>query len=196
MVAIPVVTWERRARSGSADWEQVRLHPHWSARVLDRCRGLHDVALVAGRHHERRDGSGYPFGLSGDLGRPAGIVACAVLYDELTACGEESVGSDAVAELTGLADGGALDRRDVVAVLDAAGHAVPRTRAERPAGLTAREVVVLGLLARGQSNSQIAAELGVSAKTVGAHVEHIYLKADVHSRAAATLFAMQHDLLG
>ncbi len=46
---------------------------------------------------------------------------------------------------------------------------------------------MLGLLARGLINRQIAAALGVSVKTVGAHVEHIYIKAGVRSRAAATL---------
>ena len=55
---------------------------------------------------------------------------------------------------------------------------------------------MLGLLARGLTNRQIAAALGISVKTVGAHVEHIYVKAGVRSRAAATLFAMQHDLVG
>ena len=100
------------------------------------------------------------------------------------------------AEMAALADAGALDRRDVHAVLEAVGLDAPRSRVDRPAGLTEREVDVLGLLARGLTNRQIAAALGVSVKTVGAHVEHIYVKADVRSRAAATLFAMQHDLVG
>ena len=52
------------------------------------------------------------------------------------------------------------------------------------------------LLARGMTNRQIGAALHVSATTVGSHVEHIYVKAGVRSRAAATLFAMQHDLVG
>ena len=55
---------------------------------------------------------------------------------------------------------------------------------------------MLCLLARGETNRQIADALGISVKTVGAHVEHIYAKAGVRSRAAATLFAMQHDLVG
>ena len=100
------------------------------------------------------------------------------------------------AELAALADAGALDRRDVHAVLEAAGLDAPPARVDRPAGLTEREVDVLGLLARGLTNRQIAAALCVSVKTVGAHVEHIYVKAGVRSRAAATLFAMQHDLVG
>jgi len=78
-------------------------------------------------------------------------------------------------------------------VLAAAGHRVSKRR-EGPAGLTQREVEVLRLLARGLSNKEIAARLLISPKTVGNHVEHIYAKIDTSSRAAASLFAMQHGL--
>ena len=64
------------------------------------------------------------------------------------------------------------------------------------APVTAREVEVLGYLARGHSNKQIAQRLVVAPKTVSNHVEHIYTKLGVSSRAAATLFATQHGLLG
>ena len=66
----------------------------------------------------------------------------------------------------------------------------------RPSGLTAREVEVLALVARGQSNKQIAARPVLAPKTVSNHVEHMYSKLGVSSRAAATLFATQHGLLG
>jgi DNA-binding NarL/FixJ family response regulator len=66
---------------------------------------------------------------------------------------------------------------------------------ERPAGLTEREIDVLRLLALGHTNRDIAGSLGISAKTVGTHVEHIYTKADVRSRAAAALFATKHGVL-
>ena len=79
-------------------------------------------------------------------------------------------------------------------MLGAAGHRVPRRRGG-PAGLTAREVEVLRLLARGLSNKEIAARLVISPKTVGNHVEHIYAKIDASTRATASLFAMQHGLL-
>ena len=65
----------------------------------------------------------------------------------------------------------------------------PRRGVPRPAGLTERAVDVLRLLARGLANKQVAAKLGISAKTVGHHIEHIYTKADVTTRAGATLFA-------
>ena len=54
---------------------------------------------------------------------------------------------------------------------------------------------MLRLLARGLSNKEIAERLVISPKTVGNHVEHIYSKIDASTRAAASLFAMQHGLL-
>ncbi len=81
------------------------------------------------------------------------------------------------------------------AVLAAAGHRAPARR-ERPGGLTAREVEVLSLLARGYSNKAIAKRLFITAKTVSSHVQHIYTKIDVSSRARATHFAIQHGLVG
>ena len=89
---------------------------------------------------------------------------------------------------------GRLDGAAVDAVLEAAGHRLPRRR-EALSGLTAREVEVLILLARGMSNRQIAEQLVITPKTAGNHVEHIYAKIDASSRAAAALFAVQHGLL-
>jgi DNA-binding NarL/FixJ family response regulator len=57
-------------------------------------------------------------------------------------------------------------------------------------------VEVLRLLARGLSNRGMAGRLSLSESTVHHHIQHIYDKIGVASRAAATLFAMQHDLLG
>ena len=54
---------------------------------------------------------------------------------------------------------------------------------------------VLKLLARGLTNKDIAAVLVITPKTVSNHVEHIYVKIGSSSRAAASLFAMQHGLL-
>jgi len=51
------------------------------------------------------------------------------------------------------------------------------------------------VLVRGRSNQEIAKDLGISAKTVGHHVQNVYRKADVHSRVAATRWAFEHDLV-
>jgi ATP/maltotriose-dependent transcriptional regulator MalT len=63
-----------------------------------------------------------------------------------------------------------------------------------PAGLTAREVEVLRLVSAGLTNKQIAADLHLSAKTVARHLENIFAKLDVSSRAAATAFAFVNGL--
>jgi DNA-binding NarL/FixJ family response regulator len=71
----------------------------------------------------------------------------------------------------------------------------PSRRGARAVRLTERELEVLLVLVRGGSNREIAERLGISAKTVGHHVQNVYRKADVHSRAAATRWAFEHDLV-
>jgi DNA-binding CsgD family transcriptional regulator len=70
----------------------------------------------------------------------------------------------------------------------------PPARVSQPAGLTAREIEVLRLVARGMTNSQVAEQLFLSVKTIESHLRTIYSKLGVGSRAAATRFAMEHDL--
>jgi ATP/maltotriose-dependent transcriptional regulator MalT len=62
-------------------------------------------------------------------------------------------------------------------------------------GLSARELEVLRLVAAGRSNREIAGELVISEHTVARHVQNIYAKLDLSSRAAATAFAFEHDLV-
>jgi DNA-binding CsgD family transcriptional regulator len=63
-----------------------------------------------------------------------------------------------------------------------------------PAGLTAREVEVLRLVAAGLSNGEIAERLFLSPNTVKVHVARVLAKIGVHNRAAATEFALRHDI--
>ena len=72
---------------------------------------------------------------------------------------------------------------------------VTARRREGPAGLTAREVEVLRLLARGLSSKQIAERLVILPRRCANHIEHIYTKIGASSRATASLFALQHGLL-
>jgi DNA-binding NarL/FixJ family response regulator len=90
---------------------------------------------------------------------------------------------------------GRLDGDAVGAVLAEAGHRVPRLRRERPAGLTEREIEVLRLLARGLSNRDMAERLYLAPDTVKHHIQHVYDKIGLSTRAGATLFAMEHALL-
>ena len=76
-----------------------------------------------------------------------------------------------------------------------------RVRARRaatsplPNGLTGREVEVLRLVASGRTNKQLAAELGLSEKTVERHLSNIFTKIGVSTRAAATAFAFEHQIV-
>ena len=101
----------------------------------------------------------------------------------------------AAGEITAEVKAGRLDGSVAAAVLTAAGHPGPGRRTW-PDNLTAREAKVLALLARGYPNRHVATRLSVTFKTVANHVEHLYTKIGVSSRAAATLYAMQHGLVG
>jgi DNA-binding CsgD family transcriptional regulator len=90
---------------------------------------------------------------------------------------------------------GRIDSEAGAAVLAVAGHRVNPVRRQLVADLTVREIDVLRLIARGQSTRQVAARLGISEKTAGNHIQNVYGKIDVSTRAGATLFAIEHGLL-
>jgi HD-GYP domain-containing protein (c-di-GMP phosphodiesterase class II) len=190
--------WDKPGPLSGAELERVRLHPYLTERMLSRPPALARIGAVAALHHERLDGSGYHRGVGGDaIGMPARILAAADVYHamlEPRAHREARTAEEAVTQLRDEVRAGRLDANAVDAVLTAAGHRV-RRRPAHPAGLTPREIEVLALLARGTSNRDIAGRLHISAKTVGNHVEHIYTKIGVSSRAAATLFATRHGLI-
>jgi HD-GYP domain-containing protein (c-di-GMP phosphodiesterase class II) len=191
--------WDKPGPLTASEFERVRLHPYLTDRMLAGLAALAPVRTLAARHHERLDGSGYPLGLSAAELSPADrLLAAADVYHAMTEPRPHRPALDgrrAAAQLRIEVGAGRLDGDAVNAVLKAAGHRAPARRMW-PAGLTTREVEVLRLLARGQSNKQIAAALVVTPKTVSTHVEHIYSKLGVSSRAQATLFAIQHGLLG
>jgi HD-GYP domain-containing protein (c-di-GMP phosphodiesterase class II) len=198
VVAIPVDALSPETESSPGRAEQLRMHPIWGERLLSRCEVLQPVAAVVSRHHERLDGSGYPAGRSRGLDGASGLLACAELYDELVsnqAGPQDAARQRAQGELVRLGEGGALGRDAIRMVIEAVGDRAPLMDVPRPAGLTEREVQVLRLLALGGTNRAIADDLGISVKTAGAHVEHIYDKIGVGSRAGATLFAARHDLV-
>ena len=189
---------DRRRPLGVGEWERVRLQPYLSERMLGQSEALAPLAAIAVAHRERPDGSGYPRGLRGAAISPlARLLGAADAYQAMREPRPHRpalAAERAAAELRAEVKSGRVDADAVDALLGAAGQRVPRRR-EGPSGLTPREVEVLRLLARGLSNNEIAARLVISPKTVRNHVEHIYLKIDASSRAAAALFAVRHGLL-
>ena len=198
-IGVSNAIWEKPGPLGFGEWERVRLHPHFSERAFAQSQVLAPIGLLAGSHHERLDGSGYHRGTRAPaLDTPARVLAAADCYGAMREARPYRPALDAPAaeaELRREADAGRLDQEAVDAVLAAAGHPVRQRPRELPAGLTERELEVLLVLVHGRSNQEIAADLGISAKTVGHHVQHVYEKAGVRSRAAATLWAFENDLV-
>jgi DNA-binding NarL/FixJ family response regulator len=110
-----------------------------------------------------------------------------------------ALSADAAAtKLRELVSRGELEPAVVDAVLTAAGHQRAATSAPRnqgPGGLSRRELEVLRLAARGLTTREIADQLFISPKTADHHVQHVYTKINVSTRAAAALWAMEHDLV-
>ncbi len=196
-VATPVNVWHRSGPLSPDDWEQVRLHAYHSERVLLRSSALAPLAPIAGAHHERLDGSGYHRGTPAAGQPPAARLLAAVdAYHAMTEPRPHRRAMPAAQAADTLADecrAGCLDADLVAAVLETTGQ--PAVRIERPAGLTEREAEVVGLLARGLQTKQIAASLGIAPKTADHHIQNAYAKIGVSTRAAATLFAMEHGLV-
>jgi HD-GYP domain-containing protein (c-di-GMP phosphodiesterase class II) len=198
-VAVPNGIWDKPGPLTDGEWERVRLHPYYTERILSRVTALKDLAMPAGMHHERLDGSGYHRGSSrSELPSAARMLAAADVYQAMTQPRPHrpaKTRAQAAEELEAMAAAGRLDREAVRAVLGAAGHDARPLRTSWPADLSEREVEVLRLICRGGTKREVARALSISPSTVDHHVRHIYEKARVQTRAGATLFALEHDLL-
>lgn len=197
-IAISGSIWEQPRALRATEWEQVRLHPYQTERILRRSTALVEPAQIAGMHHERQDGSGYHHGASGaSIPAEARLLAAADAFQAMTQDRPHRPAmrpDQAAAQLETEAAAGRLESECVTAVLAAAGQESSSPRAW-PADLTDREVEVIRLLASGSTNRQIAATLVISPRTAEHHVQHIYAKIGGSTRASAALFAMERGLL-
>ena len=185
------------------EFDRVELHPMLTEQMLRRSPALAVLNPSASAHHEKCDGSGYHKRLRADTSDAAAcILAATEVYVGLTterADRPPFTSADAAGELRRLETDGVLEPRATRAVLVAAGHGEPsdrtRRRPDNPGGLSRREVDVLGLAAKGLTTRQIADRLVISPKTADHHIQHIYTKIGVSTRAAAALWAIQHDVV-
>jgi HD-GYP domain-containing protein (c-di-GMP phosphodiesterase class II) len=213
-VTVPVSVWSKPGPLTRDDWERVRLHAYHSERVLTVAAGLRPLAGLAGAHGERLDGSGYHRGSRRpDVPPSAWLLAAADCYCAMREPRPHRPALDAAAaaaELRGDVAAGRHDADAVAAVLAAASPDAeatwrpaedpdPPRRQEsvptRPAGLSERECEVLRLIARGMTTRQAASRLGISPKTCDHHIQHVYRKIGLYTRAGATLFALEQGLL-
>lgn len=189
--------WAKEGKLTADEWEQVRLHPYHTERVLFRSSFLAPLGAIGCSHHERLDGSGYHRGIAAAaLPSDARLLAAADAYCAKTEPRPYRPAywpAEAARLITAKAQDGRLDPQAVAVVVEAAGE-TPAPVA-RPAGLTERELQVVRLLARGMQTKQVGRALDISAKTADRHIQNAYRKMGVSTRAAATLFAMEKGLV-
>lgn len=184
----------------------------------DLCRALHQFFIVSGcLHVAMEDGTELDVG-PGDAGViPPGhdawvvgdepcemidfspdyshLIDAAEAYRSVADRGERSSRPrrEVADRLRAQARAGRLDSAAVELVLGAVGYRPPRRPG--PAGLTAREMEVLVLIATGASAKQVGHALGITPKTAATHIERIYTKCGVSTRSDATRFAIAHGLV-
>jgi len=198
-LAVPVLVWERPGPLTADDRERVRLHAYHSERLLAHGELLSPIGSLASLHHERLDGSGYHRACRADAIPHVGrVLAAADVYQAMIESRPHRAAmspGDAATELRAQAAAGKLDERAVEAVLATAGYTAATPDIVSMPALTEREKDVLLHLSRGLATKQIARQLGISPKTVDNHLQSIYPKLGVSTRAAATLWAARSGIL-
>jgi DNA-binding NarL/FixJ family response regulator len=151
------------------------------------------------RHHERLDGSGYYRNAKGpDLSPTARVLAAAEAFQtarEARPYRPALSDAAAAAKLRTAVKEGRLCPDAVEAVLTCAGQPARRATSARLAGLTPREIEVLRLIAAGDTAKEAARKLDISPKTADNHIQSLYSKIGVATRAGAALFALEQGLV-
>jgi len=199
-LAIPVSTWMRASALTERETDAARLHPYHGERALYSLGGDgKQVAALVLRHHERLDGTGYHrYAKATDLSPGARILAAAEAFQTAReprphrpALGDAAAAS----RLRGAVREGKLCADAVEAVLASAGQPARRDSAERLSGLTPREIEVLRLIAAGNTAKEAARHLEIAPKTADNHIQSLYSKIGVTTRAAAALYALERGLV-
>jgi HD-GYP domain-containing protein (c-di-GMP phosphodiesterase class II) len=199
-LAVPVSTWMRAGALSIRETDAAQLHPYHGERALASLGGEgKPVAALVLRHHERLDGSGYHrYVRASDLSPAARILAAAEAFQTAReARPHRAALSDtaAAAKLRGAIREGKLCPDAVEAVLACAGQPARRDTSERLAGLTPREIEVLRLIAAGNTAKEAARRLEIAPKTADNHIQSLYSKIGVTTRAAAALYALERGLV-
>ncbi len=199
-LTVPVSTWMRASPLTERETDQVHLHPYHGERALASL-GANGkaVASLVQRHHERLDGSGYYRNAKGpDLSPAARVLAAAEAFQtarEARPYRPALSDAAAAAKLRSAVREGRLCADAVEAVLTCAGQRARKTSSARLAGLTPREIEVLRLITAGDTAKEAARKLDIAPKTADNHIQSLYSKIGVTTRAGAALFALEQGLV-
>ena len=199
-LAVPVATWMRAGALTERETDAVQLHPYHGERALASLGGDGKaVAALVQRHHERLDGSGYHRNSRGpDLSPAARILAAAEAFQtarEARPYRPASTDAAVAAKLRAAVKEGKLCPDAVEVVLTVAGQPARRAAGARLAGLTPREIEVLRLIAGGDTAKEAARKLDIAPKTADNHIQSLYSKIGVTTRAGAALYALEQGLV-
>lgn len=198
-VSVPTGIFEKPGCLSVPEREQMALHAWQTARILEKSNALSEIADLAASHHERNDGGGYPQRrrhTQRTLSEQ--ILSVADVFTALTEARAYRPALSSVAALTVLHDevkAGRLDANVVQKLKSFEASGRVSKRSSWPMALSDREVQVLALAVKGHTNKEIGKELGISARTAGHHVIHIYDKTGLSTRAGLVLFATEHSLV-
>lgn len=197
-VSVSTAVWMKSGPLTPQERERIRLHPYYTERLLAPAPALTEAAALAGQHHERIDGSGYHRGLGASgVALASKLLAAVEAYRTRTEARPHRAALTPAAAASALKQevrAGRLDAGAVNAVLEAAGHRQASVRRPQIADLTPRELEVLQQIARGHTTKEIARTLGIAVKTADNHIQGVYAKIGVSTRAGAVLFAVEHGL--
>ncbi|MEO7036188.1 MAG: HD domain-containing phosphohydrolase [Polyangiaceae bacterium] len=199
-LVVPVSTWMRNGPLSTRERDTAHLHAYHGERALAAFgRGGEAMAALVLCHHERLDGSGYhrQVGAS-NLSLGARILAAAEAFQtarELRPHRKASSDEAAASKLRTDVRAGSLCPSAAEAVLSVAGQPSRRAPPRPLSGMTPREIEVLRLIASGLTAKETAQKLDISPKTADHHIQSIYGKIGVTTRAAAALYAVERGVL-
>jgi len=199
-LTVPVSIWMRKGALTERETDAAQLHPYHGERALAALGGDgKNVAALVLRHHERLDGTGYHrYAKASDLSPAARVLAAAEAFQTAReARPHRPALSDAAAaaKLRSAVKEGKLCADAVEVVLGTAGQPARRATTGSLAGLTPREIEVLRLIAGGLTAKEAARKLDISPKTADNHIQNLYGKIGVTTRAGAALYALERGLV-
>lgn len=199
-LAVPVATWMRAGALTERETDASQLHPYHGERALTALGGEGKaVAALVLRHHERLDGTGYHrYAKANDLSPAARVLAAAETFQTAREARPHRGAMSDAQSAAKLREGvriGKLCGQAVEAILECAGQPSRRSTSDRLASLTARETEVLRLIAGGLTAKGVARALDIAAKTADNHIQNLYSKIGVSTRAGAALYALERGIM-